>query len=87
MLDRHFRKQATRGETRIDPERKERTYDYLRTSVWQVVKNAPYAQPLDRSCRTDLERDELLAVSRIPFTPSWQAETLYDAQSVELMSG
>ena len=62
---------------------------HLRANVWQVASvkddaNRKCGESPSRSVRTSLERDELLAVSRVPFTPSWQGKVLYVAQGVDV---
>ena len=69
-----------------------KTYSQLRKDVWLVALEEMGSEPWywkspSRNTRTSLARDELLAVSRVPFTPSWLALLLFGAQRVDVLGG
>ena len=78
MLDHHDRKEDAAAAKR---------YERLRSDVWQVTRRLYENKSSHRSIRTDVERDELLAISRVPFTPSWQGELQNAPCSLEVLSG
>ena len=67
---------------------KVRTYSRLRSSPWQVAGTAMYHdRPSRRSIRSNHVRDELIALSRTPFTLEWQVQTIpEDAQGTAIFN-